>query len=518
MRSVILGLLTFSIFGGLFVGLRSDGDSQPSSLALASSLDTATAPVPASPMASQTSVASPSPPATAAPLQTQARPAFPGAEGFGALALARCERSEVQVLRVTTTASLGPGSLAEALERNNPDQLSVIVFTIGGTIRGSHRLDRGCLILAGQTAPGGGVQLYSNGNAVLVFDRRGGATDIVIRHLRVRSDKGTPGKQDAISIQGGRNIVFDHVSVQFANDEVFSITPVPTDLRGTSVANITIQRTLIAAGLRPHSVGSLLKPADDHSTTVSRISLHHNLWAHNAHRNPRIRALTETEIVNNVVYNYRNRATRFSEGARVDVVGNYYLAGPWTGKPEQVLQHDRDGKLSRLYLSGNLAPAFQADPNGAQQNLIRFADTKGRLPDRGFAQTRQFHPTIPVSEQTARQAFDGVVADVGANARLSCEGEWIRNSDSLDRRILGHVVSGTGPASDRAVDHPDDFGGVPQLDEGVPCADSDQDGMPDEFEVRFSLDESDASDASGDPDGDGYSNIEEYINGTDPRS
>ncbi|MDH3222207.1 MAG: hypothetical protein OEO23_00715, partial [Gemmatimonadota bacterium] len=76
---------------------------------------------------------------------------------------------------------------------------------------------------------------------------------------------------------------------------------------------------------------------------------------------------------------------------------------------------------------------------------------------------------------------------------------------------------GTGPSTDSEMDDPSDLGGLPNLARGTPCADDDEDGMPNAFETRFDLDPRDAADASEDPDGDGYINIEEYLNGSRPR-
>jgi hypothetical protein len=47
-------------------------------------------------------------------------------------------------------------------------------------------------------------------------------------------------------------------------------------------------------------------------------------------------------------------------------------------------------------------------------------------------------------------------------------------------------------------------------------ADSDGDGMPDEWESRHRFDPKDPSDSPKDKDGDGYTNVEEFLNGTDP--
>ena len=63
--------------------------------------------------------------------------------------------------------------------------------------------------------------------------------------------------------------------------------------------------------------------------------------------------------------------------------------------------------------------------------------------------------------------------------------------------------------------NPEQVGGLPEYN-GTPYVDSDNDGMPDEWEKRFGLDPNDPTDAAKDCNGDGYTNIEKYINGIDP--
>lgn len=53
-------------------------------------------------------------------------------------------------------------------------------------------------------------------------------------------------------------------------------------------------------------------------------------------------------------------------------------------------------------------------------------------------------------------------------------------------------------------------------EESVIKVDSDHDGMPDEWETRYGLDAADPSDAGKDLDHDHYSNLDEYIGGSDP--
>ena len=72
-------------------------------------------------------------------MSAAAQPAFPGAEGFGASATGG---RGGPVLRVTTLASSGPGSLQEALD--TPGAL-FIVFTVSGVIQGDVVIPHGAL-------------------------------------------------------------------------------------------------------------------------------------------------------------------------------------------------------------------------------------------------------------------------------------------------------------------------------------------------------------------------------------
>jgi hypothetical protein len=449
-------------------------------------------------------------------------PAFPGAEGYGALALSGMGRGELEVLNVTNLRDSGAGSLRDAIGRSDPGRLSIIVFRTGGTITLSTPIviDKPNLYIAGQTAPGDGIQLYNNGGKVLSLGRDGRGNNVVIRYVRFRSDKGEAEGQDVISVNGGTDLIFDHVSVQFGNDEVFSFATLPANNSGTDLVRATIQRSIIAVGLRPHSVGSLFADVDDKSTSADFISLHHNLWANNAHRNPRVQGASPIQIINNISYNWRNRAGGMKSGARLDIVGNVLKAGPWTvgSDRNRIFEHDAPpNELSLIFAQGNVAEPFQEDPNADQENLFRFRDLHTSLPAEAFSASRLANPPIPITEQAAAVAYTNVLDDVGANARLDCSGEWVMAIDPLDQLILDQVRQGTGPSTDEENDHPSDYGGVPILSQGTACTDSDADGMPDAFETRFGLNPNSPSDASQDADGDGYTNLEEFLNGTDPR-
>jgi hypothetical protein len=85
----------------------------------------------------------------------------------------------------------------------------------------------------------------------------------------------------------------------------------------------------------------------------------------------------------------------------------------------------------------------------------------------------------------------------------------------VDARVVSDTRNGTGPGSPPA--HENDVGGFPNIASGSACADGDRDGMPDAFESRYEFNPGNAADALQDTDGDGYTNLEEYVNGTRPR-
>lgn len=119
-------------------------------------------------------------------------PAFPGAEGFGAVA--KGGRGG-RVIKVTNLRADGPGSLNAACQAKGP---RVIVFDVSGVIEGDVVIEYGAVSIMGQTAPGAGVTIagslktrYRAGRAI---------DDIVIRFLRVRPPRASGASGDAIQL------------------------------------------------------------------------------------------------------------------------------------------------------------------------------------------------------------------------------------------------------------------------------------------------------------------------------
>ena len=72
-------------------------------------------------------------------------------------------------------------------------------------------------------------------------------------------------------------------------------------------------------------------------------------------------------------------------------------------------------------------------------------------------------------------------------------------------------------AGGKVINSPKDVGGLPNFASSEASVNADSDGLPDAWEAEHGLDSSDAADQALDADGDGYTNLEERLNATDPR-
>lgn len=395
-------------------------------------------------------------PASAAPTL----PAFPGAEGHGALTVGGRGGA---VLEVTNLNAAGPGSLRAAVEAKGP---RTIVFRVGGTIRQTDILNirEPFVTIAGQTAPGGGITIRGPGLAVMTHD-------VIVRGLRIRvgDDPGVSYRQgDGLRVDGGWNVIVDHCSLSWADDENLSTSTYSGD-----TYNVTFQWNIVSEGLwhgkhpeGPHSMGLLIS---EHS---QRISVHHNLLAHNNQRNPQIKGDTDVEFVNNVVYDWGQIATEFVDSekygpASANIIGNYYKPGPGTVSAPPVKV--RTGITP--YLAGNIGVADSGAPLAEASTL---------------------------SAESAQSAYEAVLAQAGALAP---------QRDAIDARVVEEVRQTRG----RIIDSPLEVGGYLDVASGDAPADGDHDGMPDSWETAQGLNPANGADRNSLASS-GYTMLEEYLN------
>ncbi len=387
-----------------------------------------------------------------------ARPlAFPGAQGWAAHTPGG---RGGRVLRVTTLAGEGPGSLREALEAEGP---RIVVFEVAGVIdlgRRELRIEDPYLTIAGQTAPNPGITLIRGGLVIATHD-------VVVRHLRVRpGTTGLPRRAgvdfDAITtLRGARDVIVDHCSLTWATDENLSASSTrfdgetPEDWIANASRRITFSNNLLAEGLADathakgeHSKGSLIH---DH---VSDVLIVGNLYAHNYERNPLFKGGARGQVLNNLIYNPGQRAVHYNliaeewlgrtpvaEG-EVVVRGNVMRAGPDT-EDLAFFMAGGSGDL-RLYSEDNLAVDRVGRP---LDQLGRYTTAPIRITTPAEAPALPFGVVLRPSSEVQ----DAVVANAGARP-------WDR--DDIDRRILADVIEGRGAI----IDHEDEVGGYPVVE------------------------------------------------------
>jgi formylglycine-generating enzyme required for sulfatase activity/pectate lyase len=414
--------------------------------------------------------------------------AFPGAEGFGAYA--RGGRGG-QVLFVTNLRDYPgkekpiAGSLRAAVETEGP---RTIVFRVSGIIalQSPLKIKHPYLTIAGQTAPGDGICLK---NYQLVISE---THDVIVRHLRVRPGENQCEEIDGIIIVRSENVIVDHCSASWSTDEVFS----------PDGKNITIQWCIISEGLDrsfhpkgKHSKGSIIRSTD------GGITFHHNLYAHNADRNPKMESYPNQpglllDFRNNVIYDWGYQ-TGYSgkDYGRLNYVGNYLKPGPTSPKGVRFAFRPGSDRI-KIYIRDNL---LESDPVVVENNQLIKRDG----PSLAEVTVAEPFPAPRVTTQPLAEARQLVLANVGAT---------LPRRDAVDARIVSNLVRGTGSI----IDSQEDVGGWPDYKSGPPPVDVDEDGMPDDWESAHGLNAR-KPDYNADRDGDGYTNLEEFLNATDPQ-
>lgn len=398
--------------------------------------------------------------------------AFIGAEGYGRNAIGG---RDGRIIKVTTLADSGPGSLRECIDAKGP---RVCVFTVAGLIRFTSErplIRNPYLTIAGETAPGGGITLsHAGGPRGFTPLAIKGTHDIIVRHVRVRTD--LPGEErggnDGINISNSHDIIIDHVSTSWSLDENIGAF-------GDNNA-ITISSSIFAEGTPKHDKCALL--ASD-PKGPQNISFVRNLCAHNGDRNPDVNVPPEScvDVVNNVFYNAQSQFAEIWEsygGSPVNVVGNVFRRGPDTNL-RMAAGIDRSVKGSRgqakIYLSDNLAQGIPPLTPTVEAAVV----------DSPVCPLQ----SVPVS---AAKAYDEVLAAAGAFPR-----------DAVDQRVVGEVKTSGG-----AIGRP--AGPMPLIAPGRAYKDEDGDGMADTWE-RANAADPEKFDSWAGKDKDGWTNFDRFL-------
>ena len=458
-------------------------------------------------------------------------PSFPGAMGGGAYTFGG---RGGRVITVTNLNDRGPGSLRDACEQGGA---RIVVFNVSGIIRIKTPIivRAPYITIAGQTAPGDGVCLAGESFWVNTHD-------VIVRHMRFRRGETWVGRRD--DSFGGNpvgNIMIDHCSCTFGLDEnisfyrhMFNPGKGYNDLKLPTV-NVTIQNTISAKALDTynHAFGSTLGGEN--------CSFMRNLWASNAGRNPSIGWNGIFNFANNVIYNWVHRSVDGGDyTALYNIINNYYKPGPLTPKDTPVghrFVKPEAGRsklgyyvFGRVYCNGNV---MEGNETVTKDNWAGGVQVEEQPNTDGYTADMKWNEPFPMPSfpiMSAKEAYNFVMDNVGAN---------IPKRDIVDQRIIEEVK--TGKAYYKEGLDPESFyqfkyrrlpkdsykkgiitdikqvGGYPEY-KGKAYKDSDNDGMPDAWEKANGLNPNDPSDANKDCTGDGYTNIEKYINGIDTKT
>jgi pectate lyase len=380
-----------------------------------------------------------------------------------------------------------PGSLREAVEASGP---RIVVFAVSGTIELKYQLKirNPYITIAGNTAPGEGVQIRNWGIEIMTHD-------VVLRYLRLRvGDIKGPGKMPrvlgdqthALDISG-LNIVVDHCEFAYANDQIVNIYAQRTP---ESRAAITFQWNYVCAGLTKsvHEGGN-----HSHACAIGGwgwASFHHNLAAFTLGRNPRLSGL-RLDYRNNVLHYFWDSG--YGDSTDDSLKLNYIANVLEHGQRREAFFDGMHFKSGQFYAAGNVIR------NCKRKKTSRVLE----VPPEIIMKTP--FAAAPVDTRTAEEAYANVLRWGGAS---------LPERDLITTYVAQCVRDDTGEPAGTTDDWPS--AGYPVYKPAAPLPDNDHDGMPDEWEIRHKLNPHDALDASRDADADGYTNVEEYINGTDP--
>ena len=416
-------------------------------------------------------------------MATDNLPAFPGAEGFGAIA--KGGRGG-RVIKVTNLDASGPGSFQAACAEAGP---RIVIFDVAGVIRGDVAIRHSNITVAGQSAPSPGITLVGR---LLARPQEGERLkDVVVRFLRVRPPPTSGHTGDAVQLPHSERVILDHLSLSWANDEMIDII---------HSSEVTVQwSTIEESDPTGHDKGVAHNFAILSAYPGSgNVSIHHNLFAHHSRRLPSLSPGEPDkpgDFRNNVVYNYRDGLVHdgHKPKAGINLIGNYYKRGPdsETVYPFQfapagnyfvsVNYFDGLGMLSLPMSATTVVPGWM--------KISRHGTLLNRAVD-----------VAPVHTHAAQDAYRMV---------MSRAGTWPR--DRVTKRTLSEVVEGTGKWGRHASENPTSEWFLDGMPAGLPEMDSDGDGIPDRWERKRGLNAHSPAD-NGRIMKSGYSAVEEYLN------
>jgi len=434
-------------------------------------------------------------------------PAFPGAEGGGKYATGG---RGGEIYHVTNLNDSGVGSLRDALSKSN----RIVVFDVSGVIelKSAIKSFASNLTVAGQTAPGSGITVK---NYYVSFH----GDNVIVRFMRFRPGSSTLSDMDGVGSHAKTLHIYDHISTSWSSDELFSAYR----MKDTTIQWSNVSESNLYGG---HSKG-----AHGYGGINGGINFtyHHNLLAHNLSRNVRFSFANLTEYSNNVVYDWGGKVS-YGDWQNLNYRNNYFKPGPSTKNKDRIAEESGTANYQyNSYFDGN---KFYGN-DAVEKDNYKFIKN-GNL----SIKNKLSSPLEMTDGAGHNVSYVPVSADTAYNEVLNYSGARLPLFDENDQRIFDDVKNGTGSITYDVIPSMDDSAGSAKLDETIytavmnsinSCkakyaerdygeqytlpkkADANNDGIPDEWCIERGLDPT-ANIASLDYTGDGYTNIEKYLN------
>lgn len=435
---------------------------------------------------------------------SQAQIAFPGAEGFGKYSTGGRGGRVVEVTSLDDLDENGepvPGSFRSAVNTEGTDPIT-IVFRVSGNIELEEEIknNRSNITIAGQTAPGEGVA-FKDHTIKLSGD------NLIIRYVRFRPGDLLGVETTALNIENAKNVIVDHCSMSWSVEE---------NMGFYDNVNSTVQWCILSEGLYDsHDPKGKRSYGSQWGGQYS--SYHHNLFAHNYSRSPRINGSRAHDTIalvdfrNNVIFNWGRSGAIYGGEEQIpggknetNFVNNYYIPGPATSddlyfaSPSLVTVDGERQGYGAWYFSGNYMEGVEGDMN--THNWIGVdVEEVGSIEN---IRAEEEFKVSPVETQSAQEAFDLVLQHAGA---------ILPERDEVDQRIVAEVREEVEVTGNGIIDSQEEVGGWPELRSTTAPPDSDKDGMPDAWETEQGLNPSDPQDGNAVAPN-GYTNLEVYLN------
>ena len=436
--------------------------------------------------------------------------AFPGAVGGGKYATGG---RGGEVYHVTNLNDSGEGSFRDAVSKSG----RIVVFDVSGTIELQSAVS--CVsnvTIAGQTAPGGaGITLK---NYKMAF----GGDNIICRYLSSRPGpyKATSSGNDAWGGSKGSNCMVDHCSIGWASDEQWGLY--------SNNSNYTVQYSVIGPA---NSWGGHDKGIHGFAIMLgnSNLTFDHNLIIHNVSRNFRgkVPGTGVVDFTNNIIYDWGYQ-TAYGTIGHVNYVNNTLKAGNSTTGGFNWMNVDSTTKPQnfKVHVTGNRLINKDGSLHG-----ITYNNWDGITVKNGIGITKDSLRTngafaIDNNGENVSTAGTCESAEASYNHVIDFAGNGIapNKRTAIDQQCANETKTGTGSCSGTAAYN----GSVSDLNKySIKCGvtysypapvltktitDKDNDGMDDAWELARGLSPDDPEDYKGDYLGEGYMNLEYYIN------